>query len=186
MNDVLKAISTRRSIRLFKPEKLRQEDVDAIVEAGLYAPSANNAQNWYFTIIQNRAMIEKVNKWILDEIEISGNANLQEIIKRGSGSIFRNAPTVIIVSTDRKDRFGVINAAAATENILIASESLGIGSCWIGMAAILSGSKNVESYAKELHLPDGYAPQIGITLGYKEGVNPPAPERKLNLVSYIL
>ena len=67
MNEILKTISTRRSIRNFKPEQLKREDVDSIIQAGLYAPSANNTQNWHFTVVQNRAMIEKVNKWILDE-----------------------------------------------------------------------------------------------------------------------
>jgi nitroreductase len=132
-------------------------------------------------------MLGKLNTWVVDEIVSSGVANLQEMVKRGGGSIFRSAPTVIIVSTEVKDRFGIINAAAATENMLIAAESMGIGSCWIGMVAILAGSTNVHTYVKELQLPDGYAPQIGVTLGYKEPSNTPTPpQRKTNLVSYIL
>jgi nitroreductase len=185
LNETLQAISDRRSIRLFKAGQIERKDIDAIVEAGLCAPSANNTQNRHLTVIQNAAMLEKLNRWILDEIEATGNAALQEMVKRGGGSIFRNAPTVILVSTEAKDRFAIVNAAAATENILIAAESLGVGSCWIGMVAILSGSKNAAAYAKELQLPDGYTPQIGVTLGYKEAPNPPPPARKPNLVSHI-
>jgi nitroreductase len=185
MNEVLATISRRRSIRHFKDEQVKRQDLDAIVEAGLCAPSANNVQNSHFTVIQDKATLEKTNAWVLDEIEKSGNAGLQELVRKGAG-IFRNAPTVIIVSTDRKDRFAVINAAAATENMLIAAESLGIASCWIGMVSILSGSTKSDFYTKELHLPDGYTPQIGITLGYKDASPPPAPKRRENLVSYIL
>jgi nitroreductase len=185
MNDVLKAISKRRSVRVFTSKEICREDIDAIIEAGLYAPSANNTQNWHFSVVQNKSIIEKANKWILEEIDKSGNPSLQELVKRGKGSIFRNAPTVIIVSTETKDRFGIINAAAATENMLIAAESLGIASCWIGMVAILSSSKNLETYAKELQIPEGYTPQIGITLGYREGGISPAPARRQHVVSYV-
>jgi nitroreductase len=185
VNDTLNSILNRRSIRLFKDEQLKLEDVDAIVEAGLYGPSANNAQDWHFTVLQNKEMIEKVNKWLLDEVEISENHKLQEIVKRNGGRFFRNAPTIVIVSTEKKSRFAVVNAAAATQNMLIASESLGIGSCWIGSVELLSISAHVDSFAKELLLPEGYVPQFGITLGYGEGASPIAPERKKDLVSYI-
>lgn len=185
VNNVLKTILDRRSIRLFKAEQIKQEDIDSIIEAGLYAPSANNAQDWHFTVLQSKDIIEKVNGWLLDEVENSGNPDLQEIVKGNGGRFFRNAPTVIIVSTDKKYRFGVINASAATENMLIASKSLGIGSCWIGSVEMLSASKHVDFFAKELQLPDGFAPQFGVTLGYGEGASPPVPERRKNCVSYI-
>jgi nitroreductase len=186
MNDVLKVIHSRRSIRLFKEERIKRDELDAIVEAGLCAPSANNSQDRHFTVIQDKIMIVQVNGWILNEIEQSGISNLQEIAKRSGELFFRNAPTVIIVSSDGKDRFGIINAAAATENILLAAESLGIGSCWIGMVGILAGSSDLKLYAHDLQLPNGYAPQIGITLGYIAAEKPPAPLRKEDLVSYIV
>jgi nitroreductase len=187
MNEVLKTITRRRSVRRFRAEQLTRHDLDAIVAAGLCAPSANNAQDWYFTVVQNGAMCAKINRWILDEIESSGNAGLQELVMRGGGTIFRNAPTLIIVSTKKSNQSGIINAAAATENMLIAAESLGIASCWIGMISMLAGSKLADTYAKELHLPDGYMPQNGVTLGYRESPHPPdPPPRRQNLVSYFV
>jgi nitroreductase len=185
VNDTLKVIRNRRSIRSFKKEQLKREDVQLIIEAGLFAPSASNTQNLHYTVIQNQARVEEICKWIVEEVEKSGNEYLKDLVKRSGGVIFRNAPTVIIMSSDGKDRLGVVNAAAATENMLIAAESLGIGSCWIGMVAVLAGSKNIEEYAKTLMLPPGYLPQFGMTLGYKASADPEAPERKPDLVSYI-
>ena len=69
--------------------------------------------------------------------------------------------------------------------MLLAAESLGIGSCWIGMVAILAFSSRASSYAAELEAPEGYVPHIGITLGYKLPDVSPIPIRKENLVSYI-
>ena len=185
MNETLTVIYNRRSTRLFRDEQIKKEDLDAIVAAGLCAPSANNSQNWHFTVIQNKTMIAKVNAWVVDEISQSGTANLQEAIGKGATNIFRNAPTVIVVSSDKKDSFGVINCAAATENMLLAAESLGIGSCWIGMVAILAFSSSASFYARQLEAPEGYVPHIGITLGYKLPDVSLSPSRKGNLVSYI-
>jgi nitroreductase len=185
MNETLKVIRSRRSIRDFKSEQVKREDLDSIVEAGLYAPSASNAQNLHYTVIQNQALIKDISKWIVEEIEKGGNDYLKDLVKRSGGAIFRNAPTIVIMSADGKDRFGVVNAAAATENMLIAAESLGIGSCWIGMIAVLTGSKNINEYMKKLMIPDGYALQFGMTLGYKASANAEVPERKKDLVSYV-
>lgn len=186
MNETLRVIKSRRSIRLFKDEQIKKEELEAIVEAGLYAPSATNAQNWHFTVIQSKPMIETVNRWILEEIEKSNDARLEEIAERSHGRIFRNAPTVVIASADANDNYGAINAAAATENMLIAAESLGIGSCWIGMVRLLASGESFFMYAKKLQLPKGYAPQNGVTFGYKDSTNVPAPPRRQDSVSYIL
>jgi nitroreductase len=185
VNDTLRVIRSRRSIRSFNTEQLKREDVELIIAAGLYAPSASNTQNLHYTVIQNQALVEEISGWIVEEVEKSGNDYLKDLVKRSGGAIFRNAPTVIIMSSDGKDRFGVVNAAAATENMLIAAESLGIGYCWIGMIAVLAGSKNIEEYAKRLMLPVGYVLHFGVTLGYKASANPEAPERKPDLVSFI-
>ena len=91
MNETLAAMHSRRSTRLFKDEQIKKDELDAIVEAGLYAPSANNSQSWHFTVIQDRTMIAKVNSWVVNEISISGTANVQEGMEKGA-SIFRNLP----------------------------------------------------------------------------------------------
>ncbi|MDA3845843.1 MAG: nitroreductase family protein, partial [Vallitaleaceae bacterium] len=58
MNQVIETIKNRRSTRKFKPEQLEKEQLEAIIEAGLFAPSAHNEQSWYFTVIQNKELIE--------------------------------------------------------------------------------------------------------------------------------
>ena len=184
MNEVLKTIARRRSVRRFTAEQLRREDVEAVVEAGLCAPSANNAQDCHFTVVQDLEMIARIERWVLEEIGRSGNMALQELVRKDGSSIFRKAPTLIVVSTDTRSRNGVVDAAAATQNMLIAAESLGIASCWIGMVSMLSGSLVVADHARELHLPEGYSPYFGITLGYGDSPRPPAPERGKGRVSF--
>ena len=132
MNEVIKAILARRSVRAFQDRQIKKEGLDVILKCVTYAPSAMNSQNWHFTAIRDTAFIEEANDWITSEIKASGNPTLEGILERSNGRVFRNAACVIIVSTERQDRFGLINASAATQNMLLAAHSLGIGSCWIG------------------------------------------------------
>ena len=92
MNDVLKTIAQRRSVRRFTAEQLRREDVEAIVEAGLCAPSANNAQDCHFTVVQDSGMIARIESWVLEEIGRSGSTALQELVRRDGSSIWSSMP----------------------------------------------------------------------------------------------
>ena len=70
MNEVLKVLKERRSIRAFRPEPLKKEDLDAIVEAGLYAPSAKNLQSTKLVVVRDAAVLarlERLNSRILGE-----------------------------------------------------------------------------------------------------------------------
>jgi len=178
MNEVINAILTHRSGRAFQDRQIKKEDLDAVLKCAAYAPSAMNTQNWHFTAIRDSAFIEKVNGWIVSETKESGNPQLEGILERSNGKVFRNAPCVVIVSTEIGDRFGIVNASAATQNMLLAAHSLGIGSCWIGTVGILGLSKRADYYAGELKIPKGYAPYFGITLGYSASENLETPPRR--------
>jgi nitroreductase len=185
MNEVVRTILGRRSVRSFKDGQIRREDLDIILECARYAPSAMNSQNWHFTVIRDAAVIGKVNGWIVSEIKESGNQNLEGILERSNGNVFRNAPCIVIVSTEKGDRFGVINVSAAMQNMLLAAHSLGVGSCWIRTVGILGTSKRIDYYASELKLPKGYAPFFGVTLGYGASETQEAPPRNEGVVTIL-
>jgi nitroreductase len=91
-------------------------------------------------------------------------------------NIFHNAPTVIIVSARKNAVTPVADACAAIENMLLAAESLNIGSCWIGFARFFF---NDASNYEKLKIPSGFEAQYAITLGYKKSASKmPAPVRK--------
>lgn len=64
MNEVLKAIKSRRSVRAYTEQQISQEDLNAILEAATSAPSGMNYQTWHFTAIQNAAVLEELNEKI--------------------------------------------------------------------------------------------------------------------------
>ena len=78
-----------------------------------------------------------------------------------------------------------VDCAAATENMLIAAESLDIGACWNGIVGVLFNSEKVTEYKDKLRIPEGYSPYYAVALGYKGVRINNAPQRRENSVQYI-
>jgi len=186
MNDTIDLILRRRTCRAYISEQIKQEDLDQILDCGLCAPSAVNAQSWHFTVMQNPEAINKISR------EIRENLLPQEVIDRYTArnngdadfSLFYWAPTVILVSGEAADKYSAINCSLATQNMCIAAESLGLGSAIIGLAALLFKSPKAAEFEKELGIPEGYSTYYAICIGHKNG-DPVIPERKENKVHYI-
>ena len=77
------------------------------------------------------------------------------------------------------------DCAAATQNLLLAAESIGLGSCWIFFVLLAFNSPQGSELRKELKIPEGYKPYDSAVLGYKKDTFVNVPERKPNLITYI-
>lgn len=185
MVETLKVIRNRRSTRAFMPEQIKEEELKEILDAGIYAPSANNKQPWHFTVIQNKELIDRLNTDFKELAQKSGNSYLESVGKNEKFHVFYNAPTVILLSGDKNNHSAAVDCAAAAENMLIAAEALGIGSCWIGFIAHLLNSEKSSEYNKELGIPEGYREFHAVALGYKKIIAANAPARKENTINYI-
>lgn len=183
MNEVMQNILNRRSVRVYSDEQIKQEDLELILKAGSYAPSGCNMQPWHFTVVQNKEIINILN--IESKKELSKLEQFRDFGNNEKYNIFYDAPTIIIVSGEKAAVAQEISCDAATENMMLAAESLGIGSCWIGFVTFLFKSERAEEYIKMLEIPEGYAPYYGITLGYKKFPNPEPQPRRENTVNYI-
>ncbi len=183
MNKVLKVIKSRRSIRNFKPEQISQESLDLILQAGTYAPTAHNEQPWYFTVIQKEEMLKYINDRTREGMAESDIAWVQKTGSNPSFQVTYNAPTLIVVSGRTDAMAWSADCAAAIQNILLAAESLDIGSVWLGLLRFFF---EWEGEAGKLGIPQGYQPYYGIALGYKpEGKKPLTPKRNQDVVNYI-
>jgi nitroreductase len=79
MNEVLKTIKERRSVRAYTDRQLTRSELDLIIEAGMYAPSAHNEQPWYFTVVQNRELLDEINKKANEIMAKSDNEWLRKL-----------------------------------------------------------------------------------------------------------
>lgn len=184
-NETLKVIKQRRSIRSFKEEQIKEEELQAVLEAGLYAPSAGNQQAWHFTVIQRKEVLERLNFVAKEAAKQLDNEHVRKMASNEKFNIYYGAPTVIVVSGREEAMVIESDCAAATENLLLAAESVGLGSCWVNFTIIGLNSPMGADLKKELGIPDDYRPYSSVALGYKQVAAVNAPERKSNLVTYV-
>ncbi len=185
MNDTIQAIKSRRSIRVFQSDQIKSHELEAIIEAGLFAPSAMNQQPWHVTVVQNPELLSSINHDAKSELARQEEDYLRKFGENGAFNILYNAPTAIIVSAASNSHYAPTDCAALTQNILLAAESLNIGSCWIGLANFALKGEKASDYKKQLELPEGFDPCFTIALGYKKTTTTAAPERKVNTVNYV-
>lgn len=182
MNAVIENIKKRRSIRRYLPEQIKETELNEIIEAGTYAPSAHNEQSWHFTVVQNKELIDFISVKTKESMAESEVEWIVKMSKNEKLHIFYNAPTVIIVSGKEEAFSSIVDCSAATQNMILAAESLDIGSCWNGLIKYFFKYKDEMS---KLNIPEGYTPFYAVSFGYKQ-VSPTRPiERKKNVVNYI-
>jgi nitroreductase len=99
--------------------------------------------------------------------------------------IFYHAPTVILISADLSKMMPYEDCSAATQNMLLAAESLGIGSCWIGFVKRFYTSTDYNAYKERLAIPSHMTPIHAVSLGYKLQEDLAAPKRKLPKVNFV-
>ncbi len=176
MNETLKTIASRRSIRQFKVEQIDDATLQAIVTAGLQAPTGHNDQSWYLVVVQNRELIDEMSTGSKRAMQTMPVDWIAELGRNAAYHIYYNAPTVVLVAA-RKDAVSPVpDACAAIQNVLLAAESLGVGSCWIGFARFYFNS---EEARRRIGLPEGYEVHYAVSLGYKaDGAQPQPPQRK--------
>ncbi len=184
-NEILKNIKSRRSVRSFKDEQINEDELQAILEAGMYAPSAMNQQCWNFTVVQNQKLLDEISQNSKDVGKSFDNDHIQKLANNEKFHAFYKAPTVIIISGEEKAFLSEIDCAAATQNILLAAESLGIGSCWINFAMFAFSGEQGETFNKQLGIPTGYTPYCSVALGYKKVETLNALPRKEHIVNYV-
>lgn len=185
MNEVIQNILERRSVRVYSDEQIKDGHLEIILKAGYYAPSACNSQPWHFTVIQNAEIIQSLNLATKNELLNSDNELFRKMGANESYNIFYKAPTIIVVSGEKGSVMPQTDCAAATQNMILAAESLGIGSCWIGLVAYLFKSNRADEFLKLIQIPENYELYYAVTLGYKKYPNPKPQSRRENTINYI-
>ena len=122
MNETLKVLKERRSVRKYKAEQIRDEELNAILEAGTWAPSAKGLQTSVLVVIQDPETIAYMSRL---------NAEIQG--KPGTDP-FYGAPTVVVVLADGTAGNWIQDGSLVMGNLMTAAASLHIGSCWINRA----------------------------------------------------
>lgn len=185
MNETLDIIKKRRSVRDFKAEQISDAEIVAIIEAGTYAPSGRGDQSWHFTVVQNAELLGELSEGVKRIYASLDNPFLQSQGKNEKYHLFYHAPAVIIVSGNQDALLPQLDCAVCVQNILLAAESLNIGSCWISGIDLLAATDEGRPVIEKLNIPSGYKPYFSAALGYKKNENHKAAPRKENNINYI-
>ena len=174
MNDIIKAMEERRSIRKFKPDMPSKNDIDQIIEAGLYAASGMGRQNVIIVAITNKKQRDELAD---DNRKIGGWPE--------GFDPFYGAPVILVVLAPKDSPIRIYDGSLVMGNMLLAAHSLGLGSIWIHRAKEESEREDYKQLLKSLGV-EGEWEGIGhCAVGYVEGDYPPAPSRKDNRVFWI-
>lgn len=185
MNETIKVIKNRRSHRKYRSEQIGEAELQTIMEAAIYAPSAMNQQRWHFTVISNSNTMDKMMNIIRENLLNSDIEMLANRAREPEFHVFHHAPTVVIITAEENARFTEIDCGAAAQNIALAAESFDIGSCLVAMSEFLFAGDNAGEIKGELGIPENYGHIITVTLGYKEVKEPPTPPKKKEVINYI-
>jgi nitroreductase len=171
--EVFEAIKKRRSIRKFDTiKKVTDEQIEKLLEAARWAPSAGNLQSWYFVVVKDQKIKE-------------------QLVEAALGQDFiAEAPVVIVSCADLersashygnrgKELYAIQDATIATQNICLEATEMGLGTCWVG-------AFDEEAVSEILDLSGHLRPIAIIPIGYPAESPSPPPRRSIKEISRIV
>ena len=166
MNETLKVLKERRSIRKYTSEQIKPSELDAILEAGTWAASGMGLQPAVMVVVQDAETIAALSK---ANAEIMGKPDIDP---------FYGAPTAVVVLADGENRFWLQDGSLVMGNLMTAAASLGVASCWINRATEYFDSPAGKEQLKKWNLPETLRGVGTCILGYADGSAPAPKPRK--------
>ena len=191
--DVFSCIATRHSTRKFKEEPVPQELLDKVIEAGRQAPSGKHKNQDHFLVIRKKETMQELAALVQQEfakMEVTpeNDDNFGGAIrasKKGSYTFLYN-PAVFIIVANKKD-YGnnFADASCAMQNMMLAANAVGLGSCWINRAKEEFETPEGKALLKEWGLPEHLVGVGHCIVGYGDGPEPAAAPRKPDFIKFV-
>ncbi len=176
-NEVIKTIMSRRSIRKYLNKQVEHEKLALIAKCGINAPSGMNQQPWAVRVVEDQDFIKGTTEIFKKENpdQVARDANFK--------TMYRNAYNIIVVATP--EGRGQLDAGLLGENMMLAAQSMGLGTCCLGgPVRFLQSSEACKPYIKKLNLPEGYEICYILAVGYPDET-PDAKPRDESKIEFI-
>ena len=175
---VTNLMMNRRSIRAYKDSVPTRETLDEILRCGIHAPNGMNRQSYEIRVIDSPTLIDSITAAVVRD-----NPKVAE--REGFKNIFVNAPCVICIAYDRQYDLAQVDCGLLGENIILAAQACGLGSCCLGSSARwLKDSPSAQPFLRRMAFPDGYELLYCIALGYPDEA-PDAKPRRDDMIQYV-
>ena len=178
VNPVLSSIMARRSFRKYLDKPVEHEKLEVIVKCGINAPSGMNRQPWIVRVVEDQKLIADVN-------EVFKQENPEQVARdKDFKNMFRNAPNLICVCTPAKGG-GELDAGLLGENMMLAAQSMGLGTCCLGgPVRFLLSNEKCKFFLERLDIPADYKLNYILAIGYPDE-QPDAKPRDSSKVKFI-
>ncbi len=161
-NKVLEALETRRSVRSYKPDQITEDELQAVLRAGTFAPTARGQQSPFIVAVQNAAMCDQLRRMNAEVMGVTTDP-------------YYGAPTIVLVFVPEDNANGTQDASCVLENMMLAAHAVGLGSCWINREAEMFATDEGRDLMRRMGLPEGLRGVGALSLGYPAAA-PSAPK----------
>ena len=171
-NETIATLLSRRSVRSFRADQVRDDELEAVLQAGMYAPSGNNRQSARFVVVQDpatRALLTRMNR----------------AVRPSDDDPYYGAPTIVVVLADRSASTPVEDASVALSNMFNAAHSLGLGSCWVNRERQMFETDEGKALLHAWGVVGDYVGVGACILGYPAGPLPEPAPRKPDFVTMV-
>ena len=172
MNETIQVLLNRRSVRRYQPKQITEQELETILQAGMFAPSGHGSQPVRLVVIQRPEIIQQLSK-------------MNAAILGTSSDPFYGAPTVVLVLADRSHPTWCEDGALVMGNLMNAAHAIGVDSCWINRARQEFDSPEGKKMLQDWGIQGDYAGIGHCLLGYRLGDYPKAAPRKADFVVYV-
>lgn len=163
----LELIKTRRSCRKYKETQVTDEELNAVLDAGMYAPTAKGMQDPFIVAVRNREDLAQLTKMNAEVMGVSANP-------------YYGAPTYVIVLASASNQNAFQDGSCVLENMMLAAHAIGLGSCWINREHEMFATDEGKALIKKWGLPDGLIGIGALALGHPAdgGTHEPKPRKE--------
>lgn len=154
-NPILQSLRERRSVRAYRPDQIRDDELQAVLEAGTYAPTAHGVQDPWIVAVQNPDMVAQL-------------VRMNAAVMGTTDNPYYGAPTIVLVFASRPDKWlhGVCDGSLVLGNMMNAAHAIGLASCWINREREMFDTDEGRDLMRRLGLPDGLMGIGALALGY--------------------
>lgn len=164
-NEILKNIRERRSIRRYKEEQIKDEDLQAVLEAGTWAPTGHGTQDPWIVAVQRPELLDQLRKLNAEVMGVTSDP-------------YYGAPTIVLVFASDDNYNKERDGSLVLGTMMLAAQSVGLASCWINREDEMFASDKGKALMEEMNLPTGLVGIGALSLGYAASQPRTVKERK--------
>ena len=177
-------IKGRRSVRCYTNKPVSKEKIEAVLEAGVWAPTAMGREPWRFIVIED----EKLINYVSDETKVAVQQMMPPLAQRYTTKkdiICFNAPILIFICAEKDSQWRTMNlvdCVLAAQNMFLKAYELGLGTCYMGFVSLLNSKPDI---LRKIGVPENYELMVPFILGRPKAKQNGSKRKKPNVVKWI-